>query len=203
MSTTVYDSQQEVFYEAARPVVYYGWYVSTSTNQLAVYPFASASERARFIQAVKSLMPDRADLYPEDIAAFVAVERWGDSLEDQEQARDLLAGRLEEEEIEKLDDFEWDLEGHDQNVQPPKGLDQFLEELMAHWRKALRSCDAELLAYLSAQEEGPRLTTLATEVLAERQARAADARGQHADRPGLVERLLPSGSSNRDEGPTR
>jgi hypothetical protein len=107
MSTNVYD-YDERWHFGERPAVYYGWAITTSSDNLAVAHFEKKKQCRELEKKVKALLPDFLDHVL--VAACLAIQEWGrDS--DRDFAKILLEQEFEEGKIELTDELEEKLDG--------------------------------------------------------------------------------------------
>lgn len=102
MSTNVHRGEELIYWGEA-PTRYFGWYLSSSGDQMSVHPFATAADRDRFVAAVAERMPGPGEA--ERAAAFAALSQWGGTEADRSWGEDLLAEGYEYEIVEELTDL--------------------------------------------------------------------------------------------------
>ena len=121
MATNVYESRQMIEFDPKKPSLYFGYYLSGSSDSMHVYPFSERGLKTKFEREVSLVLVNPlmglGDRWR--VPAFLAFSRWGHGESDQTWGFELLSEEMQDLEpdeekrdllLEKLDNIVEDAE---------------------------------------------------------------------------------------------
>jgi hypothetical protein len=107
MATNIYNYEEKVEFDPENPVVYFGWYISTSSSELKVAHFKRRELRVQMIDEVRTLLPESRGLAI--LAACTLIMSLGGNDLDSDFARDMAMEELGDLGLDDIDkDDKWD-----------------------------------------------------------------------------------------------